>query len=449
MKKLRPLTNEENGFASLVVAFIFIIIMALVTVGFAQVARREQQNALNSQLSTQAYYAAESGVNDIKNNLPTIMTDSQSVPDPAANNYYNGTYCLNQVDSPENKLFPNSASTLNNSDDVVYTCPTVNLTPPNEVISSSSSTGAANFLFSLEPSSPGPPPALSTLYFYWGSNATPNPNNNPVGPSEFCGDPSGSCFPQLSTWLSRGHAPVVQLSLTPIYAPPNITRNNLINDTFTVMLYPSNGAIDDPGSNPNPPLYSCSSLFNPGQLYGAVNYENEDIIANVNPCNDVIVGANYAPGAAGTTAAEYPYSVSINRLPLGVSQWLVHYNWAYGPINACLAANSDLGCVSSTSATTDFYGGEVDVDVTGKDKDVVKRIDEVLPATTSTSGITTTQNGIQVLPWYPIQSWATCKQFQTNPATDVVPGGANTQANSSPPSPPYNSSPFCTFQGDL
>ncbi len=442
MKKPRPVIEQENGFASLVVAFIFIIVMALVTVGFSQVARREQRIALNNQLTTQAYYAAESGVNDIRNNLPAIIAEAGK--NAATNQYFNGQQCLNN--GPYSNLIPSGS--LNSADGVSYSCATVNLTPPNEIISSANSTGAANFLFSVQSSSAGGAPSLKNLYFYWGSNATttqPNQENTPVPSSQYCGGSQGSCFPSLSTWENKHYAPVVQLSLTPIY-DGQVTRNNLTNDTFTVMLYPTaNSAVNDPG-NPNPATtYSCASLFPlPGATWGngwgAVNYQSEDAnttnagYPSTNPCNDIIVGAAYTKGAAGTPQGEYPFSVKITNIPptppnIGTpSQWLVHYNWAYGAINACLAANSGDGCMSSSSATTDFYGSQVEIDVTGKDKDVVKRIDEMVPFTTTNSGTATTQNGVQTLPSYAIQSNGTCKEFWTNPAT---PGANNTPANTS------------------
>jgi Tfp pilus assembly protein PilX len=56
--------DNESGFASLVVASVLIVVLSLMTVGFAQLMRSNQTSALNKQLSDQAYYAAESGIND-------------------------------------------------------------------------------------------------------------------------------------------------------------------------------------------------------------------------------------------------------------------------------------------------------------------------------------------------------------------------------------------------
>ncbi len=55
---------DQRGIVSIVVTVILMIVITLIVLSFAQISRREQRNALDRQLSTQAFYAAESGVND-------------------------------------------------------------------------------------------------------------------------------------------------------------------------------------------------------------------------------------------------------------------------------------------------------------------------------------------------------------------------------------------------
>ncbi|MGH7234477.1 MAG: PilX N-terminal domain-containing pilus assembly protein, partial [Candidatus Saccharimonadales bacterium] len=54
----------EEGFAPIIVSIIIVIVLSLLTVGFVTLANNSAQNALNRQLSNNAYYAADSGVND-------------------------------------------------------------------------------------------------------------------------------------------------------------------------------------------------------------------------------------------------------------------------------------------------------------------------------------------------------------------------------------------------
>ena len=84
---------DEHGFASIVIALILIIVLALFTIGFAQLARREQQTALDSQKATQAQYAAESGINNAYKDILSgkITKDNAS-----------GTNCMKAGAGPTN-----------------------------------------------------------------------------------------------------------------------------------------------------------------------------------------------------------------------------------------------------------------------------------------------------------------------------------------------------------
>lgn len=59
----KTMTHRERGMASFMVTTVLILVISLIVIGFSQVARRNQREALDRQLSTQAFYAAESGIN--------------------------------------------------------------------------------------------------------------------------------------------------------------------------------------------------------------------------------------------------------------------------------------------------------------------------------------------------------------------------------------------------
>lgn len=67
--------QDERGITAIVVTAILMIIIGIITLGFAQVAQREQRQALDNQLSTQAFYAAESGVNLAISKLNSITAN--------------------------------------------------------------------------------------------------------------------------------------------------------------------------------------------------------------------------------------------------------------------------------------------------------------------------------------------------------------------------------------
>jgi hypothetical protein len=56
---------NQTGLVSIIVTMIMIIVISLIVLGFSEVTRRNQTETLDRQLSSQAYYAAETGVNDV------------------------------------------------------------------------------------------------------------------------------------------------------------------------------------------------------------------------------------------------------------------------------------------------------------------------------------------------------------------------------------------------
>ena len=55
--------NNQKGIAAIIITMIMSLVLTLIALGFTQVSLKQQKDALNSALSTQAYYSAESGVN--------------------------------------------------------------------------------------------------------------------------------------------------------------------------------------------------------------------------------------------------------------------------------------------------------------------------------------------------------------------------------------------------
>lgn len=102
----------QSGMVSIVITMIMMLVISLIVIGVAQVTRHNQQEALDRQLSSQAFYAAESGVNDAVNYLQANLTSL-----PTAN-----TDCSSFI----------SDANLNSqlSDGVSYTCLKVDPTPP-------------------------------------------------------------------------------------------------------------------------------------------------------------------------------------------------------------------------------------------------------------------------------------------------------------------------------
>ncbi|MBW3569134.1 pilus assembly PilX N-terminal domain-containing protein [Candidatus Parcubacteria bacterium] len=92
IKKNRKLDKDQSGIASMVIVIIIMTILTLVVLAMTQNANREQRQSLDRQLNSQAFYAAESGMNDAKDYIvenpdaaPKEKNDCQPLPPLNAN----------------------------------------------------------------------------------------------------------------------------------------------------------------------------------------------------------------------------------------------------------------------------------------------------------------------------------------------------------------------------
>jgi hypothetical protein len=119
MKKLR---TSESGIISIFIATLLIIIVSLLVMAFAQISRREQRESLDTQLSSQAFYAAETGVNDMKAVLKNYIDTHPGAVIPPRDD-------CNDTSTPYNAL---SGTKVLSTDpgNVSYTCVRVDPDPP-------------------------------------------------------------------------------------------------------------------------------------------------------------------------------------------------------------------------------------------------------------------------------------------------------------------------------
>jgi Tfp pilus assembly protein PilX len=216
------LKTDENGVVSFFVTLIIMIILSIVVIGFSQISRSEARESLDRQLSTQAFYAAESGVNDaysiISNDVNTGITPQSA-----------DTSCAGSVYS--------TSDMINASSETGYTCLLVDVTPT--VLTYHPATSQASIV-NLQSANPGD---LSTLKIEW-------ENDNSSG--ETIDNTDGSCtatrYAALGVFLpnvdwSTSTAtcpPVLQVDLVPVATP--ITEAALAAGVKTFFLDPNNVA---------------------------------------------------------------------------------------------------------------------------------------------------------------------------------------------------------------
>ncbi len=351
---------DERGFASIVIALILIIILSLLTIGFAQLARREQQSALDKQLASQAYYAAESGINDAYSDITTI--DSTTGLPYINSTNASATTCMT-TNPPAKTANPDISSTTG----VVYSCLLVDLQPPDIKYDNIAAQSNRYTTFSTDT-----PAASFTIH--WGSTGagTVFPANTatgflPLGTSATPG-----------TWTANKYPAVLQVSITPLNS---VDRNSLINNTFTVYLYPASSGLN---------TVTYSPLSTPGNKEGAV-----------------------VPGncSVATNGAAYPCQVTIKGLNgTGTGPYLIHVIDYYDDSNVNIDGNSS----NAGAPPLQFIDGQAQIDVTGKAKDVLKRLQVRVPIHPNAP-----------TPNYAVEGQNVCKRFSTFPTgttPDTLPG---------------------------
>jgi hypothetical protein len=141
--------HDQRGLVSFMITLIMMLVISLIVVGFTQVTNRNRREALDRSLSTQAFYAAESGVNDALSVIESKLASSS--PLPKQDTCSSAAYSLN----PD----------LKSDGSVKYTCVLINPIPPNI---QTHVTQQGSMVFPLNPvDADGNPVVPKTLTFTW------------------------------------------------------------------------------------------------------------------------------------------------------------------------------------------------------------------------------------------------------------------------------------------
>ncbi len=204
------LRADERGLVSIIVTVILMLIISITVLSFAQIIRREQREALDNQLSSQAFYAAESGVNDMRNYIKANFVGT-APPDKLS--------CKN--DTPYNNLKP----VIDSANDVSYACILLNNSPDS--LEYELSPSEPSKVFPITPVGGTP----SSFVVSWKPSTSTTPTNG-------CStNVNGSNVqPPVSDW-SCGYG-MIRLDLVPVSAVPN--RTTLMNRSYGLFIEPVN-----------------------------------------------------------------------------------------------------------------------------------------------------------------------------------------------------------------
>jgi len=218
--------KNESGMVSIMVTMILMVVMSLIVIGFAQISRRNQRQVLDRQLSTQAFYAAESGVNDVRQLIKTKGVPPAKTDCANTGAYYSG-------------LQP----TVNTGNKVSYSCVLVNPTPTQLQFNSVDTT--SSIVIRIESADSTAP--IKTLTLTW------EPNAAVASPLALCPTSATNAFSTSANWKC-GYG-VLRTDLTSVDGP--FDTSTLAGSTMTSFSVPIAGALGTTinyaagASNPN------------------------------------------------------------------------------------------------------------------------------------------------------------------------------------------------------
>jgi hypothetical protein len=200
---------------SIMTTMIMIIVISLIVVGFAQITRRNQRATLDRQLSTQAFYAAESGINDARDLIATAVSSGTVVPNKTGCNDTGGGFYTPLV------------TTIDAASNVGYSCLLVD-TSPTEL--SFSNLGTDSLVLPILPEGGV---NLSDMELTLTSNA-------PGNPASTCPTTLNQTFSSYSSWTC-GYG-VIRLDL--VRANGTFNASDLRDRTMTTFAVPfSSGGV--------------------------------------------------------------------------------------------------------------------------------------------------------------------------------------------------------------
>lgn len=384
MKSMSRLGKNEQGMVSILVTLIMIIVITLIVLGFSQITRNNQREALDNQLSTQAYYAAESGVNAAVN----YLTDPVHV----------GTG-VNTIGSCSNFITTLTTSgisnTLDSTTNTKYTCLMVNTEPPDLILSPL--TQASSSILHLANTDNE---AFTALNFKWQMQSSPD---FPTGTCNGSG-PTGGRLPNYNAW----NCPfgLLRLDLVDTSAA-HLDNNDLQDSKYNTSFYlvPSfNSGIPftqtqsvqwPPAPQPVDPTVPANPACNSGSDNCPVQIVPVNCTSGANA--NCSLTLNIASGSAD-------YYARLSMMYQDASQVVIKGGDATHPLNLI------------TGQGVNFSTGQALIDSTGQSQDELRRVQVRIPLEASGGAI----------PAYGLQSTdSICKQLSDGPSIatqDSCPG---------------------------
>lgn len=315
-KRLTPI--RQTGMVSIVVTLVMMIVLSLIVISFSQIMRREQRQALDKQLETQAFYAAESGVNAAIRQIQSDLSLTGTI---------NAVTDCNALAKPALDTTTNSA----------VTCILINPSP-TALTYSPIPVNTAQVV-------PINAPAASTLSYIelaWQNASAPAGPTFPVPP------PGTPTFPSIGGWTSTG-AGVLRIDLVPVTNANTLgPAGTLYTNNQVLFLYPiQSGSANVSATVP------LASLSTAESLKGSIIQVTCHVNSLPNFC--------------------------LARIPIAGAFWSANRSFYMRIVPIYTSASVTITAYDATSTPLPLSGTQAVVDATGRGADVLKRVSVHVP----------------------------------------------------------------------
>lgn len=310
------LYSSQRGMASIVITMVTMVVISLIVLGFATISRREARQSLDQLQSTQAFYAAESGIEDARK----VIRDWLANPATAAQPVPSKTNCVDNDTATPSAYPTGSDMMIDAANDIGYTCLQVNPAPESVEFDGVDSDST---VIPLTSTSGG----IRRVEISWSANA-------PVASLANCpGDIDHEFRPQSGANAWTCEYGVMRVDLTPTDGV--LTRAGLSGSTYSSFFQP------------------VSFLASGGDSYTNVNQ------------------ARLIAARCTTTSCR----AIIDQIP-GLASMSLRLSSLYQPSDVRVVAFNNNGAGGTPLSLS---GVQAEVDVTGKASDVLRRIKVRIP----------------------------------------------------------------------
>jgi Tfp pilus assembly protein PilX len=213
MLRTLNLRRDERGLASFIVVVALTLIISLIILGFAQIVRRNQQQTLDRNLSSRAFYAAESGVN--------VAVDKM-LANPAL-------YPAGKNNCGPDATITASDYQLSTADETEVTCLTIDNAPRS--LEYSNIAKQKSQVIPLVAASGN----INSVTFSYNSTAAASSYPNCTGNPSLPADANWTC-----------NAPMLRIDIVPTAGA--LSRNGLVAAQNTFFVYPRSGGVNGAGT---------------------------------------------------------------------------------------------------------------------------------------------------------------------------------------------------------